>query len=163
MRTLMLMRHAMSSHEDDSLSDHDRPLDQRGRMDANRMGRFVVERNVVPQAFVASTAVRARDTMRLVMKSANVRGEGELQAELYLAEITHFVKVLVKLPVEYGRVMLVGHCPGIEEFLAHVTGAARHLPTGAIAHVELPISAWKDFSSATRGELLNLWLPKDIS
>lgn len=163
MRTLLLMRHAKSSHEDEHLSDHDRPLDQRGRLDATRMGRFLMERNIVPQGFISSTAVRARDTAQLVMKAANQRGEAELKAELYLAEPAAFVQTLSKLAVDRQRLLLVGHCPGIETTLAHFTGKARHLPTGSIAYIEFPINAWNELTMKSKGELLNLWLPKDLS
>ncbi len=163
MRTLLLMRHAKSSHDSEQLSDHDRPLDQRGRLDATRMGRFLIERNIVPQGFVSSTAVRARETAQLVMKGANQRGEPDLKAELYMAEPLAYVQVLSQLLFDFQRVMLVGHCPGIESTLGHFTGKARHMPTGAIAYIELPLNAWKEITMKSRGELLNLWLPKDLS
>ena len=109
MRTLLLMRHAKSSHESEQLSDHDRPLDQRGRLDATRMGRFLIERNIVPQGFVSSTAVRARETAQLVMKGANQRGEPDLKAELYMAEPLAYVQVLSQLLFDSQRVMVVGY------------------------------------------------------
>ena len=68
MKTLLVMRHAKSDHEEQDQLDHDRPLEQRGRMDAPRMGEFLVKKNVVPNYILASSAVRARETAKLVAK-----------------------------------------------------------------------------------------------
>ena len=41
MKTLAVLRHAKSSWKQPELSDHDRPLNKRGRRDGPRVGRFV--------------------------------------------------------------------------------------------------------------------------
>ena len=63
MKILLILRHAKSSWDHPGLRDHDRPLNPRGRRDAPRMGRFLVERDLVPERIVSSTAVRARTTV----------------------------------------------------------------------------------------------------
>ncbi len=45
MRTLYLLRHAKSSWKDDSLRDFDRPLKDRGREAAKRMGKQLAQKN----------------------------------------------------------------------------------------------------------------------
>jgi phosphohistidine phosphatase len=44
MKALFLIRHAKSSWDDTSLPDKDRPLDDRGKRDAPRMGKRLAER-----------------------------------------------------------------------------------------------------------------------
>jgi len=39
MKTLFLVRHAKSSRDDPSLPDRERPLDDRGKRDAPKMGK----------------------------------------------------------------------------------------------------------------------------
>ncbi|MCL4197980.1 MAG: hypothetical protein KJZ69_10875 [Phycisphaerales bacterium] len=46
MRTLLVFRHAKSSHADESLPDHDRPLTDRGRREAPHIGMHLLERDL---------------------------------------------------------------------------------------------------------------------
>ncbi|MFM2093891.1 MAG: 2,3-bisphosphoglycerate-dependent phosphoglycerate mutase [Planctomycetota bacterium] len=162
MRTLFIMRHGKSSHDSESGNDHDRPLDQQGRNEAARIGKLLLARNAAPHAFIASTAVRARDTAKLVIKATNQKVDPDLKAELYMADTPTFVNVIAKVQTDLDSLMVVGHCPGLEAIVAHLTGKSRNLPTGALAQIELPIGHWKELTMKTRGELVNLWFPKDL-
>ena len=62
MKTLLILRHAKSSWKFPDLSDHDRPLNRRGKQDAPRMGRLLKEKGLVPDLVISSTATRAKDT-----------------------------------------------------------------------------------------------------
>ena len=57
-RRLILMRHAKSSWKQPGLTDHDRPLNGRGRQDAPAMADALVARGWLPDAVVSSTAAR---------------------------------------------------------------------------------------------------------
>ena len=48
MKNLLIMRHAKSSWEFTDLSDHDRPLNNRGKRDAPRMGKVLLKRKTCP-------------------------------------------------------------------------------------------------------------------
>ena len=63
MKTLLVLRHAKSSWDHTELADHDRPLNKRGMRTAPRMGRLLIERDLVPDLILCSTAVRARTTV----------------------------------------------------------------------------------------------------
>jgi len=62
MKTLLVLRHAKSSWDDSALDDHERPLNQRGRRDAPRMGKLMREYGLIPDVVISSDAVRARLT-----------------------------------------------------------------------------------------------------
>ena len=49
MKTLLVMRHAKSSWKDSEITDHDRPLNKRGKQDAPRMGRRSSEARICCQ------------------------------------------------------------------------------------------------------------------
>ena len=85
MKTLMLLRHAKSSWSEPDLSDHDRPLIEKGKKAAIRMGGLLVEKGLVPDLILSSTARRARKTAKLAAKAAGFSGEIELLEDLYLA------------------------------------------------------------------------------
>jgi broad specificity phosphatase PhoE len=54
MKTLFLIRHAKSSWDDTALPDKDRPLNDRGRRDAPKMGKRLAKRDVKPKAISIS-------------------------------------------------------------------------------------------------------------
>src|SRR6476660_1140628 len=62
MRRLMLLRHAKTEHAAPSGHDQDRRLDERGRLDAAALGTWIARHPPFPDAVLASTAVRARQT-----------------------------------------------------------------------------------------------------
>ncbi|MGC9521583.1 MAG: SixA phosphatase family protein [Anaerolineae bacterium] len=162
MKTLLIMRHAKSSWKHAGMPDHDRPLKKRGERDAPRMGRLLVEENLVPQLIITSTAKRARRTAKMVAKACGYAGEVVLEHDLYAAGPMGLIRVLRNVDDRYHRVMVVGHNPGLEVFLEVLTGEAEWLPTAALAHVELPIGSWRKLQEYVGGELVGLWTPKKV-
>ncbi len=162
MKTLLILRHAKSSWKQEGLTDHDRPLNKRGKRDAPRMGKWLRESNLAPDLIISSTAKRARKTASKVAKKCEYQGVIELTGELYLAPPQNYLRVLRNVPDDYGRVMVVGHNPGLEELLSVLTGTQTHLPTAALAQVDLPIDRWQELDGAVEGELRDVWLPKEL-
>jgi phosphohistidine phosphatase len=64
MKTLLIMRHAKSSWKDPDLSDHDRPLNKRGKHDAPRMGKLLKDEDLVPALIISSTAAKGQKDSR---------------------------------------------------------------------------------------------------
>jgi phosphohistidine phosphatase len=69
---------------------------------------------------------------------------------------------LAALPDALGRVLLVGHNPGLEELLEGLTGSYTPLSTAALAQVELPIAAWNEVAGKPQGRLVQLWQPREL-
>ena len=160
MKTLLLLRHGKSSWKDTELSDHDRPLKKRGRRAAEDMGRLLRDQNLVPDHILTSTACRAIETALLAADAAKFSGEIESCPALYHAESSTFVAVVSRVPDRFERVLLVGHNPGLTDWLSRLTSQTEEFPTAALAHVELPISSWLELSLETPGTLKNLWRPR---
>ncbi len=162
MKTLLLMRHAKSSWKDTELADHERPLNKRGRRDAPMMGQLLVDRELVPQEILSSSALRARQTAEVVAETADFPGEITYLDRLYMAEADEIIAVLRELPDDIERVMVIGHNPGLETLLQILSGRIESLPTAVVAHLSLPIDSWAALSDATSGELVEIWRPKDL-
>ncbi|MGW8250880.1 MAG: L-2-amino-thiazoline-4-carboxylic acid hydrolase, partial [Anaerolineales bacterium] len=158
-KTLYVLRHAKSSWKDADIPDHDRPLNKRGKSDAPRMGRLLREQDLVPDLIVSSTARRARDTVALVVDESGFYGDVLWSEDLYAAGPEAYVEVLQALPDQYGRVMVVGHNPGLEELVAMLTDEWARLPTAALAEVSLGIQSWAEIDYDPLGKLLHVWRP----
>jgi phosphohistidine phosphatase len=163
LKTLLLLRHAKSSWADPALDDHQRPLNERGRRDAPRMGDLVREYRLSPDIIVSSDAVRARQTAEAVAEAAGCAAKILFDPRLYHASPASIVAVLQTVPDAKARtVMIVGHNPGLEGLIAKLTAEHPDLPTAALAQVVLPIVRWRDLEVSTGGTLLALWRPKDL-
>lgn len=161
-KTVLILRHAKSSWANGTLADHDRPLNARGNRDAPRMGRLLRREGLLPDLIITSTARRARATAELVGAAAGYEGEIEATRDFYLAPPPAYVRRLRALPSHVGRVLVVGHNPGMEELVEVLVGAEERFPTAALAQVALPIASWSELTLRTAGELLNLWRPKEL-
>jgi phosphohistidine phosphatase len=167
MKTLLILRHAKSSWKDDTLPDHDRPLNKRGKADAPRMGKLLRDEDLLPDLILSSDAHRARATAELVAEEIHYEGEIAFLRDLYAAEPEAYLDALKRLGGEAACVMVVGHNPGLEELLQELTGEYQPLPTAALAQVSLPMSHWSELvadleAAGMQGKLVNLWNPKDL-
>ena len=162
MKTLLLMRHAKSSWGNPTLSDHDRPLNKRGEGACRLMGTFLNEQNLIPDEIISSTAVRARKTVTGLLENLAFENQVAYTRDLYHADVDTMLEQLRPLPDEVEIVMLVGHNPGMDDFLDVICDEPEHMPTAAVAEIEFDISGWDELSLDTPGELRNLWVPKEI-
>ena len=162
MKTLLILRHAKSSWDDEHIADHARPLASRGKGDAPRMGEVVRAADLVPDLIISSTAKRARETAKLVMETSGYGGDLRLEDDFYMAGPEDYLEVLQLLPDVYTRVMIVGHNPGLEMLLEMFTGEWERLPTAALAEVRLRIARWEELDEDTEGALVHLWTPRAV-
>lgn len=163
MATLLILRHAKSDWDDPSLADHDRPLNKRGRRDAPRIGRLLVDRSLVPRQVFTSSAVRARTTAQVVAEQCGLADSLVVVVpQLYLAGPETYLDYLRWHAVADGPVLVVGHNPGLEGLLHELTGANEHLPTAALAQVTLDLAAWSDLSRLTPARLEAVYRPKEL-
>ncbi len=161
-KSLLILRHAKSSWKDEGLADYDRPLKKRGRRDASHMGALLCQEDLVPDFIITSSAKRTHMTTALVVEACAYEGDAYITRDLYQADMLTYFDVLREVDDAYHRVMVVGHNPGMETFLAALTGADEPMPTAALAYVTLPINTWRDLHNGTLGELVNLWRPRDL-
>jgi phosphohistidine phosphatase len=155
----MLLRHAKSSWDDAGLRDFDRPLSDRGRRDAPRMGEALLDRGPSPDLIVCSPAARARQTVEAFTKAAGLSAHVKFDGGIYDAPSAELMKLIRALPDSRNRVLLVGHNPGFEDIVARLTGAYERMPTAALACIELSVGSWKDVEDST-GRLAYLLTPK---
>ncbi|MCH2124316.1 MAG: histidine phosphatase family protein [Pirellulaceae bacterium] len=162
MKTLLILRHAKSSWSDASLSDHDRPLNERGLAAAPRMGQLIAQQDLIPDLIISSTATRARTTTERVVAACAYTGPIEWYGDFYLAPPATYVEKLGSLPDEITRVLVVGHNPGMENLAAQLTGVHESFPTAALAHVRCELATWPELTLNGSHSLVDFWRPKEL-
>jgi len=159
MKTLILMRHAKSDHGDAGLADHDRPLNARGIRSAPHMAEKIKAGQLMPDAIVSSTALRARETARLVADALEFAAPIDQRRALYLTTPRAYIDEFRSLPDEWARVLIVGHNPTLESLVNLWTDEEHEFPTAAVAAWQLDVDSWRQVSLEARPELLALWHP----
>ncbi len=162
MKTLLILRHAKSSWDNPVLSDYDRPLNERGKRDAPRIGKHLSHQGLVPDYILTSSAKRARKTAAKVAKACGYADEIVQKDKLYLASPGVYYAYIQEISDKYQCVMAVGHNPTMEQLVSYLSGELHRMPTAAIAHFELPVEHWKMLDLSTEGKLVNLWTPKTL-
>lgn len=161
-KQLLVLRHAKSDHGNRALSDHERPLNERGRDAAARMGAFMRGRNLLPDLVLCSSAARTTETLSLLAQAADLHAKTEFQDLLYLASAPTMLEIASTRSLSEDCVMLVGHNPGSEDVL-HVLGLGMHeMPTCSLAHIELDIDDWVLATGSIEARLIDLWLVKSL-
>jgi phosphohistidine phosphatase len=162
MKNLLLMRHAKSSWGDASIPDHERPLNKRGKYDAPRMGKYLREQGIVLDVILCSTAARARGTAEGFLQEYTFEGEVHYIDDLYQASPETIISILNKLPDNVDTAMVIAHNPGLDDFLELVCDECGHMPTACVAYIKYPLQHWADLREYSKGELLQLWKPREI-
>lgn len=162
MKTLLILRHAKSSWSDLTQDDFDRPLNERGRRDAPRMGKLLRAQSLVPEVILASSAVRTLETAKLLGEAAGFAGEIIARSDLYLAPAAQYVALMNDLHAEYNSVLLLGHNPGMQHLVSTLADSDLKMPTAALACFALPTKSWSDLRLAPTGTLQGYWKPKEL-
>ena len=168
MKILYVLRHAKSDWGDESLRDFDRPLNERGRKAAKRMGREMHERGIEPDLVLASPAVRARQTLERVQEGFGQAFEAVEERRIYNAELETLIDLVRGAPAAAKRLMLVGHNPGLHRLVLALSEdgklrdeAAEKFPTAALAEIQFEVREWADVAPGT-GRLTELLRPREL-
>ena len=161
MKTLLLVRHAKSSWDDPSMSDFDRPLNERGKKDAPKMAERLIEKGITINTFLSSPAKRAKKTAKIFAHAFKREEEGIiLIQELYLAGSGIFGTVLSSIDTDAETIAIFAHNPGITDFANTLTEARiDDIPTCGVFAVKIDTDNWKNFGEAKK-EFLFFDYPK---
>jgi phosphohistidine phosphatase len=162
MKKLFLMRHAKSSWRDTDIPDHERPLKKKGIKDAERMGKLLKSKDLVPDLIISSTAVRSQKTAEAIAESSHYKHDIIYTDQLYMAEPSDILKAITSHADKHKAVMVIGHNPGLEAFLQILTGKVESLPTSSIAYLTINTKDWKKITDKDNAKIKKLWRPKDL-
>jgi phosphohistidine phosphatase len=137
---LWLLRHAEA---EDGLPDDQRPLTDRGAMQADAAGRALAVLDVHLDACLTSPKLRAVQTAERACEPLGV----QITIEPALSGEPFDVR---ELTAGLGDVLLVGHDPSFSMLLHDLTGAQSRMKKGGLAGI-------------SKGELVTLLRPSELS
>lgn len=146
MKTLYLLRHAKSSWEFTDLSDHDRPLNKRGRKDAPLMGRELLSREIELDLILSSSAVRALTTASLVAKELEYDSHNiVIDEKIYGADKQELLEIIRQTTNDVNHLMVVGHNPVITDLANSLSpDHIADMPTAAVVCLRFDCPGWDE-------------------
>lgn len=141
MKIITLFRHAKSSWKDTSLSDHDRPLNKRGKRDAPFMAKQLRKKVGIPDLIMVSSAIRTQETAE-ALKAEFPKVKLVTDKGLYLAPPSNYLSIKKKLNDKYEHVVFIGHNPGISSLATHWNTKPIELTTAAFASFQFDTNSW---------------------
>jgi phosphohistidine phosphatase len=170
MTILTVLRHAKSSWGEQRLDDFDRPLNERGRKAARRIGRELRHRHVRFDRVIASPAVRVRETLVELAKGYDTELDVLFDERIYAADVETLLDVVQGITDQVHAPLLVGHNPGLQQLVLNLTRdddgglrskVAAKFPTAAVAVVTLPAPRWEEVAPGS-GEIRELIFPREL-
>ncbi|WP_329122173.1 SixA phosphatase family protein [Streptomyces sp. NBC_01353] len=164
-RRIVLLRHAKADWP--QVSDHERPLADRGRADAPVAGRKLAETGITFDLALCSTAVRTRETWKLAVQELPHRPRTVYEERLYEASPGELIALLNEVSDEVKNVLVIGHNPGMHALSDALAGSAEGdalarmerggFPTAAFSVLGFS-GSWKSVELGV-GTLLDYWAP----
>jgi len=169
MKTLLLMRHAKSSWDDLFCPDFERPLSKRGHAAAARMGEWLVENNLSPDAILLSAATRVQQTWGHVQASFSSPPTGMPLKNLYMTNPDYLLAHIRNSKKSVQTLLVINHDPTLSTLTAELSSeplspncarALQKFPSGAIARFDTD-GKWTTLSQSTV-QFTDFVKPKDL-
>ncbi|HMV10744.1 MAG TPA: histidine phosphatase family protein [Cyclobacteriaceae bacterium] len=162
-RFLYLMRHAQSADKQPGQTDKDRELTVQGLRDSIKVGAWLYNEKINPDAIISSTAVRAKSTAGLLLDTLKLMPEIiRLNDEFYDASVRTFLQEITQLEDTLNRVLCVGHNPTVSYLAEYLTKAEiGELPPGGLVIIQFDILLWQKIGEGT-GKFINVITPETL-
>jgi len=162
MKTVILFRHGKSDWKTNYGRDHDRPLARRGIKAAKKMGVYLSNIQEIPDLIISSTALRAKTTAELALKSGGWSSQLILERNIYGSSINDLIYILNQQNPKINIICLVGHEPTFSSFLTYSTNSpCPKFPTASMARIDFKTNIWKEISFG-KGILAWMIKPKEL-
>ncbi len=162
MRTLILMRHAKSSWDNAALSDHERPLNSRGRREAPIAGQRLAAAGVFPDVVLSSDSTRTRETWdELCHLFPDVLPV--FDPALYLGGLDDIRQAIYGQPDSVGSILCLGHNPGFSLTAGWLSGEHVLLKTSNAAILTIDSQSWAGSFERGVWTLTGHITPKDVT
>lgn len=160
MKRIYLVRHAKSSWEY-NVSDHDRPLKNRGDNDAEMMAKFLADKFDLPEKIISSTANRAKSTAKYFKNYWKIKDDQfSLNRALYDFSGGDLIRTIKECDDSVKSLMIFGHNFAITDFVNTFGNLyIDNVPTCGFVVIDFEIDSWKNL---TKGQTVYKLFPKEI-
>ncbi|MCF8233547.1 MAG: histidine phosphatase family protein [Bacteroidales bacterium] len=144
MKTLYIVRHAKSSWDYPDLTDHDRPLLEKGKKRTKKIIDFILDKSIQVDYIISSSAVRALETAKFLARAMRYPVEDiKVDPQVYHADAEKLKDQFFDLSDKYNSVMLFGHNPAFTNFANFfLEEKIDWLPTSGIVCIDFETEKW---------------------
>jgi phosphohistidine phosphatase len=142
-KELLVLRHGKSDWKTNT-SDFYRPLNKRGKRNAQQMGEWLDDQDLQPDLLISSPAIRALTTAEAVCQAMGIPANSiQTDKRIYEASLADLRQVLLHISGSVHRLLLVGHNPGFEYLVSHlapripIPADGNLMPTATLAYLQL--------------------------
>ncbi len=154
---LYLLRHAKSDWGDPACPDFDRPLNERGREGAQRIGCFLRQQQLMPEQVLCSPAARARETLSEILAELPQSPLVHFDEALYLASPATILKSIGQIESSPRSLTIIAHNPGMQQLAEQLAQGGdsrlraelgRKYPTAGLAVLTARLPSWRQTGTA---------------
>lgn len=150
MKKIILVRHAKSAWNNPFLTDHDRPLAERGIADAPIMAMRLKKKGIFPDLILSSTALRAAETAKITAEILDFPvGKITWEKDLFHATPNQILKILRIQNDSVNTIFVFGHNPGFTDLISYLGGNLDNLPTSGQFGIKVNAEHWADLKPET--------------
>ena len=164
------MRHAKSSWNNSHKDDFDRPLNSRGRENAQMVAKHIHSLGFKPELTLCSSAVRCKETLELVIPYFPKKTHIRYLDDLYLAPERTILEIVKSIELSIDQMLVIGHNPGLSDLSQSLIYSSKkqsdyfetpQFPTSAASIFEMSIKNWLDFKSS-ESKIIDFITPKNL-
>jgi phosphohistidine phosphatase len=160
-KRLIIMRHAKSSWTSGAPTDHQRPLNKRGRRAAPLVAARLRDLGWIPDLVIASDSERTRETWQRMQAELPRSIAQRFNRDFYHGGLAEIASACAGLSQDVSTVLVLGHNPGWEGAVAKLGGQWLRMTTANAALLESDAEDWAEAMEAG-WVLVDILRPKEL-
>ncbi|MEL7147269.1 MAG: histidine phosphatase family protein [Bacteroidota bacterium] len=159
LKKIFLIRHAEAAMPDGGMKDFDRPLTASGIRDATHLGKYLAKRDILPDVFLSSSALRTRQTSEEIALQIKYEIQKiSFKDRLYEPSVRELLMEINQLG-QGNVVLMVSHNPSISYLAEYLSGeAVGNMSPGACVELDFAFDTWEAVSENS-GMVANKYMP----
>ena len=160
-KRLIIMRHAKSSWTSGARTDHQRPLNKRGRRAAPRVAARLQDLGWIPDLVIASDSQRTRETWQRMQAEFPDSIAEQFSSAFFHGGLADIESACAVLTEDISTLLVLGHNPGWEDAVADLSGQWVRMTTANAALLESDAEDWTE-AMESDWVLVKVLRPKEL-
>lgn len=156
---LLLMRHAKSLPSETGMSDHERPLNEKGSGDAKTMAKQILAAEYNPKTVLCSDSKRTLETWEGIT-SRFPHSTFIKSSVLYCSDVDSYISFMTANASDKKTMLVIGHNPTMEDLVFHLSRKSIVMKPANLAVLEAKADTWEQaLSRPAHWELIKVLAP----